>query len=103
MVCWADSKSTPSSRVSLLLFQCHGYTDLPKMLRKFHHYEPEARFVSVFTYRGAKSFDIILPTEILVPKLWCLTEEEINNATSGGRFEVNKHEQVHCKVLVFGC
>ena len=46
----------------------------------------------VFTYRGVKSCDITLPTEIFVPKLWCLTEEEMNIKTSGGRFEVEEHK-----------
>jgi hypothetical protein len=49
----------------------------------------------VFCYRGMsgageKTFDA--PTEIFVPKLWCLMESDMKISISQGRFEVEEHE-----------
>ncbi len=50
----------------------------------------------VFCYRGMsgaageKTFDS--PTEIFVPKLWCLVESDMKISISQGRFEVEEHE-----------
>jgi hypothetical protein len=51
----------------------------------------------VFSYRGisnggGETKKVDVPTEIFVPKLWCMVESDMKISISQGRFEVEEHK-----------